>query len=229
MNKNISLIIGLLFLLTSITFTQPRIKIIPSTAFDLGDLYKGQKGERIVMVKNVGTDTLWINQVKAQCGCTATLLKERAVGPSDSTQLSISFDTQSQGGKVTKQVYISSNDTTEPKVTIQFTANVIEVLTFSPRSILFDRAIVDSTYSKTMIISNPSKEKGIKILSVATKFDNLKVTLMKNTLLPGEETQLQAVYHATKPGSLQGTIQLTTDHALQKTFDLNVVAWINRK
>jgi hypothetical protein len=229
MNMKFSIIIGLFFLSTAMLIAQPKIKIIPGNSFDLGDLYKGQKGERVVMVKNVGTDTLRINQVKAQCGCTATLLKERALGPSDSTQLSISFDTQNQGGKVTKQVYVSSNDTTEPKLTIQFTANVIEVLKFSPGNILFDRAILDSTYTKIITISNPSKEMGIKILSLETKFDNLKITLMKNALLPGEETQLQAVYHATKTGAPQGTIQLTTDHPLQKVFNINVIAWVNRK
>ena len=78
-------------------------------------------------------------------------------------------------------------------------------------------------------ISNPSKEKGIKILSVETKFDNLKVTLMKNTLMPNEETQLQAVFHATKSGIAQGSIELTTDNTNQQKYDIRVYSWVNRK
>jgi hypothetical protein len=224
-------LIAILLITFSGLFAQPRIKIIPGTTLDLGDLYKGQKGERVVTIKNVGNDTLRITQVKASCGCTAALLKEKkeSLAPSDTVDLSITFDTQNQPGKVTKQIYITSNDTTEPKVTIQFSANVLEVLKLNPPYFSFDNTKVDSTYVKTITITNPSKEKGIKILTVETKFENLKVTLMKNTLMPGEETQLQAVFHANKSGTAQGMIELTTDNPMQTKFDIKVYSWVNRK
>ena len=62
-----------------------------------------------------------------------------------------------------------------------------------------------------------------------TKFPMLKVTLMKNQLMPGETTQIQAVWTATKTGTFQGTIQMVTDHTLQPKFDINFYAWVNKK
>jgi hypothetical protein len=218
---------GMLF--TSFTvFAQPKIAAYPGTVLDLEDLYKGQKIEKIVTIKNIGTDTLRISNVKAQCGCTATFMTEKNIGPNDSGQLSIIFDTQSQLGKVSKQVYISSNDAETPKLTIQFSANVIEILKLSPPTILFDNCMVDSTYIKTIIISNPSKTRAIKILSTDIKFENLKITLMKNSIMPGEEVQLQAEYVAKKAGTYNGFIQFETDHPLQKRFEIKTFAWINR-
>ncbi|MBI4810194.1 MAG: hypothetical protein HY800_01865 [Ignavibacteriales bacterium] len=147
----------------------------------------------------------------------------------DSGQLSIIFDSQNQPGKVSKQVYISSNDSTTPKVTIQFTANVIDILKLNPANFVFDKAKVDSVYTKTLTISNPSKERAINILSAEAKFENLKITLLKNSLMPGEDTQLQAVFTATKAGTAQGFIELITDHPLQKKFEIKVFSWVNRK
>lgn len=229
MLKNILFLSGLITLALSFTSAQPKIKILPGTTLDLEDLYKGQKIERIVTVKNAGTDTLRISNVKAQCGCTATFMSEKNLGPSDTGQLSIIFDTQNQLGKVTKQVFITSNDTSQPKLTIQFTANVIEVLKMSPPSFVFDKAVVDSSYTKAITISNPSRDRAIKILSVEPKFENLKVTMMKNTLMPGEETQIQAVFTSTKAGTAQGFIELMTDHPMQKKFEIRVFSWVNRK
>lgn len=218
-----------MFLMICSLFSQPKIQVIPGTTLDLNDLYRGQKIEKIVTIKNIGTDTLRISNVKAQCGCTATFMSEKNLGPNDTGQLSIIFDSQNQPGKVSKQVYISSNDSTTPKVTIQFTANVIDILKLNPANFVFDKAKVDSVYTKTLTISNPSKERAINILSAEAKFENLKITILKNSLMPGEETQLQAVFTATKAGTAQGFIELITDHPLQKKFEIKVFSWVNRK
>ena len=229
MIRKLSILTCLLTLSVGGVLSQPKIKLIPGTTLDLGDQYQGQKAEKIVFVKNVGTDTLNISEVKAQCGCTATMMTERKIAPSDSGKLQITFNTQSYNGKVSKQVYVSSNDTSQPKLTIQFSANVIPIINLNPPSFAFDNAKLDSTYTKTIVISNPSAKDPIKILSVQTKFEYAKVTLMKNQLMPGEQTQLQAVLHPTKAGTYNGSIELATDHPLQPKLEVKIFAWVNRK
>ncbi len=208
---------------------QPKIQVSPGYTLEFGDYFQGQKAERTVTLKNVGTDTLRITDVKAQCGCTAVLLADKVLGPSQEGKLNITFNTAGQQGKVTKQVFVSSNDPETPKVTIQFTTNVIQLLNLVPTSFVFDRAVVDSTYTKTITITNPSQKQSVKILGVDTKFEGLKVSLMKNELMPGEQTQLQAVFHPTKPGTSQGVIALATDSKLQPSYDVKVFTWVNRK
>ncbi|MDI6766968.1 MAG: DUF1573 domain-containing protein [Bacteroidota bacterium] len=230
MNKNILILTILSIILVFSAFAQPKIKAIPGINLELGDRIQGQKAEQIVNIVNEGTDTLIILNVKAQCGCTATLLDKKELGPADSAKLSITFDTQNQGpGKVSKQVYITSNDTTNPKLTVTFSANVVQVLKLNPTSLTFDNAKIDTPITKLITITNPSPTQGIKILSVNSKFENLKVTLMKNSLMPGEETQLQGIFTPTKTGTNNGIIEITTDHPLQKKFDIKVYSWVNKK
>ncbi len=57
----------------------------------------------------------------------------------------------------------------------------------------------------------------------------LKVSLMKNELMPGEKTQMQAVFHPTKTGTFQGMIELTTDHSVQQKFNISFYAWVNKQ
>jgi hypothetical protein len=220
---------GILALCASSLYTQPKIKVLPEPMFDIGDYYQGQKAEHLLTVKNVGTDTLKIADVKAQCGCTATMMAEKVLAPGQEGKLSITFDTHSYTGKVTKQVWITSNDTSSPKTTIQFTANVTQVLSFSPTYLGFNDIKADSTYTKTITITNPSQKQSVKILTASSKSEMLKVEIMKNQLMPGEQTQLQAVFHPTKSGTFTGDIELTTDHPLMPTFVIKYSAWVNRK
>jgi hypothetical protein len=218
-----------LFFCAASLIAQPKIEISTGPTLDMGDVYSGQKAEHITFVRNIGSDTLLITEVKAQCGCTATLMTEKKLAPRDSGKLSISFNTAGANGHATKEVYISSNDPATPKATIRFTANVLNVIDVTPKMLAFDQAKVDTTYTKVITISNPSTKDPVKILSVTPKFEQLEVTLMKNQLMPGEQTQLQAVLKPIKSGTLNGTIELMTDNPNQPKYEIRVVAFVNRK
>ena len=207
---------------------QPKLKLVEGNKFDFGDVYKGSKAIQIMMVKNAGNDTLNISDITAQCGCTATMISQRKLAPSESGKLSITFNTGSYSGKVTKHVYVSSNDPKTPKDTIEFYANVISALSIVPEALSFNISKGDTAYVRTITLTNTNKQ-SIKILSIKTTFDQIKTTLMKNELMPGEQTELQAVLRPVKPGSYQGTIELKTDHPVQPNISINVFEWYNQK
>jgi hypothetical protein len=210
-------------------FSQPKIQASGGTTYDFGDAFTGTKVDRVLSVRNVGNDTLKITDVKAGCGCTAVLMTTKNIPPGDSGKLSITFDTHNYGGsKATKQVYVSSNDTTQPKLTITFSVNVVNILALEPKFFSFSDAKVDSTYTKTITITNPSKD-AIRIISVNTNDTELKVDIMKKQLMPGEQTQLQVVFRPTKSGTPQPKIEIVTDNKIQPKFEVPVYAWVNRK
>jgi hypothetical protein len=219
-------------LLSTPLIGQPKIEIVGGSTLDFGDAYAGQKLDRIITIKNTGKDTLHIADVKAQCGCTAAMMsdQDKNLAPKSVGKLSISFDTHAYGGsKVSKQVYITSNDTSNPRMTFTFTANVVNILDMDPKILSFDNMKLDSSYTRTITLTNPSMKNRLKILSVNPNFPMLKVTLLKNELMPGEKTQLQAVFHPTKAGTFQGQIDITTDHSVQPKFSLGFYAWVNKQ
>jgi hypothetical protein len=78
-------------------------------------------------------------------------------------------------------------------------------------------------------ITNPSQEKTVNITSVNTKLEHVKVTLLKNSLMPGEQTQMEVLFKPVKTGSWQGTVEVTTDHPLQPKFEIKVYIWVSRR
>jgi len=222
-------IISLILIISFVSYgDEPKIKVNTGTTIDLGDMYQGQKVGKTITITNIGGDTLKITGVKAQCGCTAALIDKSEVAPRDSAKLDITFDSHAYLGKVTKQVYISSNDTSNSKVTLNLTANVIQVLKLTPPYFGFDNAKVDSEYVRTVTISNPSQEKTVNITSVDTKLEHVRVSLEKNSLKPGEQAELKVYFKPVKTGSWQGTVEVNTDHPLQPKFDVKVYIWVSR-
>ena len=80
--------------------SQPALTVVGGTRFSFGDITSTSPVERIVTLRNTGTDTLVIEDVLAICGCTGTLLSSDHIAPHDSGSLSISFNPGSFSGKV---------------------------------------------------------------------------------------------------------------------------------
>lgn len=233
--KNITILITMLLFCSISVFAQPKIEVQGGTVFDLGEVYSGMKAEHVVKIKNVGHDMLRISDIKPQCGCTATMMSEaeKTLNPNAEGKLSISINTTNfNPGKYTKQVYITSNDTSSGKLSLFFNLNVITALKLDPMFISFDNCKLDTTYTKSITLTNPSKE-AIRIVAVnlptAKMKDMMKADLMKNQLGPGESTQLQVVFHATKSGSFDDNIDLMTDSKAQPKFQVKVYTWVTTK
>ena len=228
MKREFFVIFALVLASSGLMFAQPKIEVVGGTQIDFGDAYSGSKADRVIEVKNIGSDTLKISEVRAQCGCTAALISSKALAPGDAGKLSISFNTQNYSGKVTKQVYITSNDSGSPRTTINFNVNIVTVLDLNPKFLSFDNSKLDTTYTKIITLTNMSKD-AVTILSVDNTEEALKISLMKMKLMPGESTQLQAVYKSPKSGTFNGSFDIVTDHKAQPKYQVKWYAWVNRQ
>ncbi|MFI5251576.1 MAG: DUF1573 domain-containing protein [Bacteroidota bacterium] len=210
--------------------SQAKLSIGDNKPMDFGDVNSGAKLNHVVTLKNIGNDTLRIGNVKAQCGCTATVLKSSTVPPHDSTTLNVTFNSGGYPpGKVTKHVYITSNDTAmNGTYTMEFLASVITPLMVDPQFFSFPSAKVDSTYKKTLTLTNKSKLP-VSIDSISGATEQITFTLGKMKLMPGEQTSIDAVLHPVKSGSFQGSLTLFTTVPDQPKLDIRYLAWINRK
>ena len=229
MSMRLTLILLATALACAGAFAQPRIEAVGGTTMDMGSVYAGDAVQKIAVIKNTGTDTLRISDIKAQCGCTATMMDEKTLAPNDTGRLSITFNTAGQNGHRSKQVYVMSNDPANPKLTITFSADVMSVLDINPKVITLDKARVDSVYTRTIVIANPSQTEAVSILAVNGDIPDIKASLMKNKLAPGEQTQLQVTITPTKSGTINGKVHMTTDHKKQQAFDIGVFAFVSKK
>ena len=91
----------------------PKIQFA-ETNFDFGKAMQSTAVKHIFKFKNVGTDTLKITQVKTSCGCTAAE-SSKIIAPQQDGQIQVTFNTGSNMGKVSKTVYVFSNDVDAPQ------------------------------------------------------------------------------------------------------------------
>ncbi len=105
----------------------PIIEVSPSTK-DLGDVTK-EGFSYTFMVKNMGKNLLEIEKVTTSCGCTIATIESEHILPGESTGLLVTFNPKLMKeeikGKVSRTIFIKSNDPENPEVEIKITANVV--------------------------------------------------------------------------------------------------------
>lgn len=122
--KNLFLIF---FLLSSLNFAQLMNAnlVIQQTEFDFGDINQGEKVTHMFVITNSGGDVLKLSNIHASCGCTAALPEKNELGPGESTNLKVTFNSAGRFGKQKKLIRIESNDPENPQAILTIKGNVI--------------------------------------------------------------------------------------------------------
>jgi Protein of unknown function (DUF1573) len=98
-----------------------------SNTVDIGKMAPGTVKEVEFNFTNAGKRNLFIRQIKPSCGCTVIQsgdIQGRAFKPGESTMIIASFNSGANKGKVTKAIYVYSNDPNNPEVVLMLNAEV---------------------------------------------------------------------------------------------------------
>jgi hypothetical protein len=97
-----------------------------STTVDLGKIKGSTQNEVEFKFKNDGKRDLIIRSLKSTCGCTAVQQGNQGVGvkPGESSSIKAVFNSGSYSGKVTKAIYVYTNDPKNSEVVLMLTADV---------------------------------------------------------------------------------------------------------
>lgn len=102
---------------------QPRIKFREASR-DFGKTKAGEVLTHEFVFTNEGDTTLIIKKVTTSCGCTAALVSEDKLAPGKQGQIEVKFDTRGYGGRVSKYIFVDSNDPAQPRVQLEVTADI---------------------------------------------------------------------------------------------------------
>ena len=167
-----------------------------------------------VKIKNIGKDSLRINEVKAGCGCTTARLDEiiAVLGPGESTTLPVTLRLGSTQGDLTKTVRISSNDSTAKDKILYLKAKVFHPISINPQYFTFNEMKVGSEVVSSVKIKN-NTDKSLTLSNFEITPDNVFVNYnMKSTkvLQPNEEMEITAKYKADKVGYFKCSLKFKT-------------------
>ena len=103
----------------------PVFKLETNTV-DLGKIKGSTQNNVEYKFKNEGKRDLMIRYVRASCGCTAVQQGPQGVGikPGESSSIKAVFNSGSYSGKVTKAIYVYTNDPKNSEVVLMLTADV---------------------------------------------------------------------------------------------------------
>ena len=92
--------------------------------YDFGDIAQGDRVNYAFKFTNTGTSDLVIASAKGSCGCTAPDWPKRPIGPGETSEIKVEFNSTGKKGKQHKKVTIVAN--TQPSNNIvAITGNVI--------------------------------------------------------------------------------------------------------
>ncbi|MBK7712232.1 MAG: DUF1573 domain-containing protein [Bacteroidales bacterium] len=99
---------------------------VASTTVDLGKIKGATQNEIEFKFTNEGKSDLILRHVRASCGCTAVQQGNQGVGikAGQSSSIKATFNSGSYKGKVTKAIYVYTNDPKNSEVVLMVSADV---------------------------------------------------------------------------------------------------------
>lgn len=98
--------------------------VLSKKEYNFGEVDEGKVVEAKIEIKNEGSGTLEIKDVKTTCGCTAVLLSSKKLQPGETGTIKINLDTTKREGQFIRTISIYSNDLDDPIQTITLLANI---------------------------------------------------------------------------------------------------------
>lgn len=182
---------------------------IDKPVYDFGEVGPGSSGKANFHFTNTGQKTLQIQRVQSTCGCTVPELKKKEYAPGESGNVVVSFRAPNVKGKITKHLYIISNDPKTPRAELTIKADVVVKVSIMPENaeLRFDQP--NAGMPNVVIKSLDDREFSIKSVTSPNNVIKVDFTPSKKakefTLEPQVNTQLLNQFNT-------GIIQVRTDH-----------------
>jgi hypothetical protein len=215
--------------------SKPRA-VFKETSHDFGKVKQGDVVSHEFVFKNAGGAPLVVERVETTCGCTAALVSEKTVGPGKDGKIKTTFDTRGYSGRLSRYIYLISNDGENPRREISLVAT-IEV----PPSarIDVDRYNVDlglvlegeAPSARIVIRSAGERELKVEMAHESVQFFSGGKPLASPFFLPkGESREVELRFAPqAKTGVLRDYILLKSNDPVRSTMSIYVSRYVISK
>lgn len=192
------------------------ILVFSETEHDFGEVEQKQSVKHTFKFKNEGDALLVIDKVKATCGCTGTLLSKDEIQPGEEGEIEVTFKTGMSSGKKKKQIYVQSNDPSQPAAKLQIMANIVVPLEMRPRSVHW---LADKDQPSTRTVElRYQPDLNIKILKVESSSPAFTVTVRPKNEGDTHGYEIEIRCDGNLPvGNFSEMITVTTDNPEYRT------------
>ena len=98
------------------------VMALETSELDYGKIEQGSDPYRVFKFTNTGNAPLVIENAKGSCGCTVPTYPKEPIGPGESAEIKVRYDTN-RIGKFTKTITLTTNETVKTR-TVRITGEV---------------------------------------------------------------------------------------------------------
>jgi hypothetical protein len=214
----------LIMMAGSAAFAQGTIEVVGGDTYDWGSVAPS-KLKTVIEVKNTGSDTLNITNVRPSCGCTTAPIDKNLLLPGESGKINVEIDMTTRTGPTTKTITVYSNDPKNPAQIIYLKADVKRAMVFVPAEyfLIANGKVGEEAMSSVRITNSGSED--FTLFPPEFVQGNVRVRFdMKDkvTLKPTEEFELKAYVTPLEAGSANGIVRMKSTSSEYQSFDLPV-------
>ncbi len=216
-----SVVAAILVVAPVLCSAQPVIEF-DKRSHDFGEKYPHQALVHQFTFKNVGNESLHIDRVTTNCGCTAAVLSATSVAAGATGIISVTMTTSYATGVMLKNATVLSNDPKNPRVKLEVKAKIKKMWVFSPRpSYTFQDVPFGTEKSLTLKLQN-LEEEPFKILSTRVRKPEFKVDYGEGGAdgIPITVT----VKPQNKKGFVVDTLEIKTDNKKNPLVSVSITA-----
>jgi hypothetical protein len=169
----------------------PRIRFA-ETKHDFGEVWQGDKLEHRFVFENVGSATLEIKGVRANCGCTAALLgrmvegtispdkpaSDKRFAPGEFGHVKVVLNTKGKRNRAHSSVTVTTNDTTSASVRLAVNAKVKIAVDIQPTIVHYGRVSKSSNLTREIRIRSEESSE-FEILGASCSHKRILVSVEK--------------------------------------------------
>ena len=193
-----------------------------ATTYDYGAVDEGTNVDHVFRLTNVGDVDLVIGKVTTSCGCTAALASANLIAPGGSGEIKVSFRTQGYKGKVTRYIYVESNDPAAAKVTLQMAGTVKREIDTDQSYVFFTSVNQGETPTKSVRIFSTTG-KPFTVASVTTTSPSFRLSPVRASSQGGFDFDVTLASEL-KPGMVSGAAVIATDSPRQPKLTIPLMA-----
>jgi len=198
--------------------------------WDFGVINQEEVVTHVFEVRNLGETELVISKVRSSCGCTAALVSSSEVAPGSSSEIKVIFNSSGFRGKISKYIYVESNDPDEPVSKLTITATVeappqpiIELIEDS-----WDFGLVTEGERPTYTLSVLNTGEQELLLSKITTSPHCTAELLStNSILPGKMGKISICCDSTgQKGPVKEYLFIDTNDPFGETIVFPITGYV---
>ena len=176
----------LIFVVLSTMTLEAKPKLVFSTGYILDFGLVRQKDSPLkseVTIFNKGTDTLIIERVKPNCGCTTAPLSKKVLAPGDSAILKVTLNVEHYEHEIEKRILFKTNYSFDD-IVLYLRANVYKPVSLFPGKYFnFSQMFIgEETVSKIIITNHSGRD--LNITNITNTSEDLELNVKVGDIIP---------------------------------------------